>query len=144
MDNQSKIIEINGVKFEVDLRTAKVISEYKVGDKIKVLTKEYSGYASSPGVIVGFDNFAVLPTVIIAYVKRDHSGTPLVFAYLNSETKELEICPAGDDVLLFDQADVERRMNKDIEEAKVKLDDLIAKKQYFLDRFSEVFKATRQ
>jgi len=36
MENK-KIIEVNGVKLEVDLSSAKVIEEYRVGDVIKVL-----------------------------------------------------------------------------------------------------------
>ena len=37
MENENKrIIEVNGVKMEIDLRQAKVIDNYKVGDYVKV------------------------------------------------------------------------------------------------------------
>ena len=38
---EKQIVEINGVKFEVDMSSAKIISEYKIGDKINVLVKDY-------------------------------------------------------------------------------------------------------
>ena len=36
-----KTIEINGVKLEIDLRTAKRVDTFKIGDNVKVLKKEY-------------------------------------------------------------------------------------------------------
>ena len=39
-----RVIEINGIKVEVDLRTAKQINQYKVGDNVKLLIK--SGYGN--------------------------------------------------------------------------------------------------
>jgi hypothetical protein len=134
-----RIVEINGVKFEIDLRTAKQISEYRIGDKIKVLTKGYNCYESNPGVVVGFDDFIKLPTIIIAYMKKEYNAAPLLFAYINAETKDIEICPAGDDVALFDKADIEYRMNREIEEAENKLKDLISRRDYFLGKFGEIF-----
>ena len=56
MENK-RIIEINGVKLEVDMSTAKKIDEYRVGDNVKVLKKDYSGnYDVLAGVIVEFVN----------------------------------------------------------------------------------------
>ena len=59
MENQEqkRIIEVNGVKMEIDLRNAKVVENYKVGDYVKVLIKEYNSYKSYIGNIIGFDNF---------------------------------------------------------------------------------------
>jgi hypothetical protein len=140
MENEKRIIEINGAKFEIDMRTAKQISEYKIGDKVKVLLKEYnSTFKSHPGVIVGFDGFVNLPTIIVAFIKTEYNSSPLSFLYLNAETKEAEICPAGDDVALFDKANIEYKMNREIEETSNKLKDLISKRDYFLGRFGEIF-----
>ena len=55
MDNK-RIIEINGIKLEVDLSTAKRIDEFRVGDNVKVLRKGYN------------DNFEVLAGVIVEFV----------------------------------------------------------------------------
>ena len=40
---EKRIVEIDGVKIEVDLRTAKRIDTFRVGDNVKVLCKEYNG-----------------------------------------------------------------------------------------------------
>lgn len=40
MDDGKRIIEIDGVKIEVDLRTAKRIDTYRVGDNVKILNKD--------------------------------------------------------------------------------------------------------
>ena len=39
---EKRIIDINGMKMEVDLRTAKRIDTFKVGDNVKVLATEYN------------------------------------------------------------------------------------------------------
>ena len=39
---EKRIVEIDGVKIEVDLRTAKRVDSYKVGDNVKILEKEKS------------------------------------------------------------------------------------------------------
>ncbi|MHC4294732.1 MAG: hypothetical protein ACYSTL_04025, partial [Planctomycetota bacterium] len=54
--DQIRVVEINGVKLEVDLRHAKVIDQFRVGDRVKVLKKKYEKvYESHPGAIIGFD-----------------------------------------------------------------------------------------
>ena len=41
---EKRIVEIDGVKIEVDLRTAKRIDTFAVGDNVKVLCKEYNNW----------------------------------------------------------------------------------------------------
>jgi len=57
MENEKRIIEINGIKMEVDLRTAKRIDTFKVGDPVKILDCTYSTPQIYAGVIVGFAEF---------------------------------------------------------------------------------------
>ena len=66
MEDSKRIIEIDGVKVEVDLRTAKRVDSFKVGDNIKILDKEYDNYKVKPGIIVDFAEFQELPTIVIA------------------------------------------------------------------------------
>ena len=66
---------------EIDLRQAKVINNFKVGDTIKVLIKQYSEYKSNVGMIVGFDEFQKLPTIVIAYLDIDYSAASIKFVY---------------------------------------------------------------
>jgi hypothetical protein len=52
--NETRIVEINGVKLELDMRQAKLqsIDTFKVGDSVKVLIKEYGdSYKTHAGVI---------------------------------------------------------------------------------------------
>lgn len=47
--SETTIIEINGVKLEIDLRHAKRIDNLRVGDTVKVLRKRYDdSYESFP------------------------------------------------------------------------------------------------
>lgn len=81
MGDEKKIIEIGGVKLELDMRTGKTtqIDTFKVGDNVKVLIKEYDSYKSYAGVIVGFDNFKERPTIIVAYLKMGYSEADIKF-----------------------------------------------------------------
>lgn len=142
MANYKKIIEINGVKLEVDLSQARVVSNYRIGDSVKVLRKEYNNkFISHPGVIVGFDNFKNLPTIVVAYLKVSYSDANIEFVYLNNDTEDVEICPATDTELPYDRSRVIGLFDRQIEEEKVKLEDLISKKSYFVESFGHYFDA---
>ena len=41
MADEKRIIEIDGMKVEVDLRHAKRVDTFKVGDNVKILDKSY-------------------------------------------------------------------------------------------------------
>lgn len=136
-----KIIEINGVKLEIDLREAVAIENYKVGTNVKVLIKQYnSDYKSFPGVIVGFDNFQALPTIIIAYLDNTYSNADLKFVYLNAKNTEVEICPSDVDVN-FLRTDVIEIFDREIEKAEVALKTIRDKKGYFMKYFDKSFNA---
>ena len=60
---EKRIIEIDGVKIEVDMRTAKRIDTFKVGDNVKVLCKSGDDFKVRPGVIIDFCNFKEKPTI---------------------------------------------------------------------------------
>ena len=132
------IIEINGVKLEVDLRTAKRIESFKVGDNVKVLVKEYQAYASYPGVIVGFDEFKTLPTIVICYVKTGYCPE-VKFCYFNSASTDIEICTMQDYDKLNDFVDVENTLDKEILKKENEMKDLIAKKAYFVTNYNKHF-----
>lgn len=136
MDENVRVIEINGIKMEVDLRNVKQISSYKVGDKVRVLIKGYSDWKSYSGIIVGFDNFVNRPTIVVAYI--DYSD--LKFTYLNSESKEIEICPMIDDHITLEKTHVIELMDRNIFRKEEEVADLKEKKEYFLKYFNEYFK----
>ena len=140
MDENKKIIEVNGIKMEIDMRTVKVIDNFRIGDTIKVLVKGYSDYQSHPGIIVGFDNFKKLPTIIIAYIDAKYSSADLKFVYYNSETKDTEICAANPSDMPIEKQGIIDRMDKEIHDFETKITEVQAKKNYFNHHFNKYFK----
>jgi len=142
-DENMRTIEIDGIKLEVDMRTAKKVETYKVGDRIKILEKNYSGYVSHPGVIVGFDCFEKLPTMILCYVSNPLSSDGvLTFKYLNAQSKDIEICPMCED----DIVPTRETMTMYFERAEAvklrELEDIRTRKEYFLRQYDVAFAAT--
>ena len=136
MEAQTKIVEIQGVKFEVDMRHAKVITNYKVGDNVKVLIKKYDDqYTSYPGVIVGFDAFKALPTITVAYLEIGYSTYDLNPISLNAKSKEFEICPANSDELPMERERVIDYLDREIQKKEEDLRQSLNKKSYFLRMF---------
>ena len=145
MTNETTIVEINGVKLEVDLRHAKIVHEnIKIGSKVKLLEKgSYSGPIVYPGVVVGFENFASLPTIIVAYVKQGWSEGGVLFAYINSSAKAIEkweMVPAHDDDLPIHKADLLKQFQREIDKAQAQIAEVESKRAYFLEHFSEYFR----
>lgn len=143
MENTKRIVEVGGVKVEVDLRTAKTVSEYKVGDRIKLLKKDYSTYEVYPAVIVGFDEFQKLPTIIIAYVKNKYSEYVLDFAYLNSESKDMEIATMQEWEVEFDIEKAKKYFEEVIKEAKYKVQEKEKQYDWFMSNYNKFFLQTQ-
>ena len=130
------VIEISGVKLEVDLRTAIRIDQLRIGDRVKVLVKTYSDYRIYPGTIVGFEPFEKLPTIIIAYLEVDYSGANVKFVHFNANTKDTEVVKAiDDDILEIDKPVALAGFDREIEKKRAELQDLEAKRAYFLANF---------
>lgn len=138
-----RTIEINGVKIEVDLRTAKKIESYKVGDRVKVLYKKYSGYRASPGVIVGIDAFKNLPTIVIAYIEDplSYSGDAgqVTFAYLNAESNDVEICPMCEDDIVPTRDTMRVYFDRAIQKKAGEVEEMKMRKEYFLRQYGIAF-----
>lgn len=144
---QTQIIEINGIKLEVDLRHARRIDSFKVGDPVKILV--VSNYAGSEpevhsGVIADFEQFESLPTIVVAYVTTGYN-TELKFAHVNARTAErYQLVPANTDTLLaLDKGYVVDRMDRDIAKKETELQELQARKRFFLERFGRFFEASQ-
>ncbi len=144
MSNETQIIEINGVKMEVDLRYAKRVDRMVVGSRVKLLTTENQYGTKSnkvyPGVVVGFEPFTDLPTIIVAYLDIDYSGANLKFAYINTGSKEkYDIILSVDEELPIQKADVLGKLDRDIEKKREEIADLELKRNYFLSHFNRYF-----
>lgn len=121
---EKHIVEINGVKLEVDLRTAKRIENYKVGDPVKVLVKSYGdNYKTNVGMIVGFDDFPSLPTITIMYVESEYSSASVKFVSINSATKDVELAPMHElDELQLKEGEALKYLERQIEQKQIDLD----------------------
>lgn len=143
MSEGTTTIEIDGVKLEVDLRTARKVESFRVGDRVKLLTKDYSGYKSHVGAIVAFDLFKKLPTIVVAYIDNmlscDGNGGKLSFAYLNSQSKDVEICPMVDDDVLPTQQTIIAYFDRSIATTQKQLEEIAARKEYFLRQYGTTF-----
>ena len=131
-DESKRIIEINGVKIEVDLRAAKRIDEFKVGDNVKILKKDSTTYEVLAGVIIDFVDFKELPTIQIATFKSDYGGTHIDFINFNAETKEIEMCAVSEHELVLEKNSVVDKLNAEIDKKQSEVDDLLTKKNYLV------------
>ena len=132
-------IEIDGVKVAVDMRTVKKIDVYRVGDNVKLLKKSCDTYYTYSGVIVDFVNFKELPAIVVAYFKQDYSGTSIEFVTITKDTKDIEIAPCLPHELSLNKNRVIDKFNYEIEQQQHKVDELKAKRDYFLENFGKFF-----
>jgi len=143
MEESKRIIEIDGVKVEIDLRTAKRVDSFKVGDNIKILDKEYDTYKVKPGIIVDFAEFQELPTIVIAvFDEGSWSSTPNIsFIYYNKNTsKKVEIVSCSEDEIKVSKEGVIERFEREIQKKKNEYDDLKNKLEYFKTHFLKIYK----
>lgn len=138
---EKKIIEVNGLKLEIDARTAQVskVETYKVGDSVKLLYKSYSGYEVKFGVIAGFEQFKARPTIVVAYI--DYNELKFVSIHDGSEH---EIIPVGEHDLTTERDWIEARMNDGIAKKELELTELKMKRDFFKKMFGKYFEAEEQ
>lgn len=137
MNTEKTVIEINGVKMEVDLRQARRIENIGVGTRIKVLRKKYGdSYEVLHGIVIGFEPFKELPTIIVAAATFDYSEAKVEFIYYNAKTEGVEIVVASDDDLAaLDKTDFVSKVDREITKKEGEIAELIARKSYFLAKF---------
>lgn len=140
-DENKRIITVNGVKLEVDLRQAKRIDAFKVGDAVKVLIKKYGdSYESHFGMLVGFDEFKTLPTLIVAYIDGGSWSTePLKIVYINEKSKDVEICAHDDHDLGINQGEINDQFYRQITKKEEEIRDLQLRQTYFNKMFGRYF-----
>lgn len=142
---ERRIVEVNGVKMEIDLRTARTVDSYKVGDNVKLLRKEYDdSYKSLPAVIVGFDQYETLPTIVIAYLEDGYGSSEIKFAYLNAKSADLEICPMNSLEVCINKNIIVEKLNRGIDQKEREVAELKLKREYFLEMFGQYFERGEQ
>jgi hypothetical protein len=135
MSEDKRIVEINGVKIEIDMSTVKVISEFRIGDNVKIL-RNNQVFA---GVIVEFLNFKELPTVVVAIFKDDYWGAMIEFLTFNAKTEGIEMVPCLQHELKLSKDRVIDQINKKITKAQNEVDSLMDTKEYFIKNFKQHF-----
>ena len=136
---ERRIVEIDGVKIEVDLRTAKRIDTFKVGDNVKVLCKSYNNeFKVKPGIITDFANFKEKPTIIVAvFNEGGWSSTPsieFIHIYEGMEDK-YEIVYTSDEDLRLTKDGVIEKFEREIAKKKNEAQDLENQLNYFINHF---------
>lgn len=141
MSENTRIVEINGIKMEVDLRNAKVVEQYKVGDSLKVLVKDGYGdkFTSYIGTIIGFDEFDKHPTIVIAYLKTSYNSGTIEYLYYNDTSKDAEVCPLNDWDIPVTKQQVIDEFDAEIFEANKKISEVEKKKAIFERLFGKYF-----
>lgn len=129
-------IEINGIKMMVDLRHAKVVNQFRVGDAVKLLIKKDKEQEVKSGVIAGFEQFESLPTIVVAYINNDYYGASLKFAYINKDTaSKYNLIPTELDLLHHDKSYVTQKMQDEITKKEIELADAKRKYEFFIQNF---------
>ena len=116
----------------------------KIGDRVKLLitSTSYGDKTSHdvfPGVIVGFEQFEKLPTIVIAYLEMKWDEAEIKFFYFNSDTDNAEIAAAHDDYLPIQKDDVIKKLDREITKKEAEIEELNRKKNYFLNNFNQYF-----
>jgi hypothetical protein len=128
-------IEVNGIKLELDMRYAKRIDTFRIGTPVKILVKNYDSVRVRPGVVVGFEPFKELPTIVVAYIEEDWKSANIKFAHINKNTKDVGLVPAVKDDLLLDRERVIAMFDREVKQKEREIAEIEDKKQYFLTNF---------
>lgn len=137
MSEDKRIIEINGVKLEVDMRSARRIDEFKVGDSVKVLDRRNDKNEMRSGVITDFANFKDLPTIMVAVYKAgSYWDKPSVeFIPFNANTEGIEIVGVSAEETIVSRDTVVQKFDDEIAKKRDELNDLIIKRDTFVKYF---------
>lgn len=141
-EDERRIIEINGIKMEVDMRTAKKVDNFKVGDPVKVLdmSMSYTSPVQKAGVIVGFAEFKKSPAIEIMVLKDEYDGVNFEFITIATHTdSKYEMIHYNSYESLFTQSNILDKFNRLIEKKELEVEELKRKKKYYIDDFHKAF-----
>ena len=137
MSECTREVTVNGVKFEVDMRYAKRIDTFKVGDTVKVLDQRNDRNEMRTGVITDFADFKDLPTIMVAIYKAgDYWSKPTIeFIPYNSDTKGIEIVGVSQEEIMVSHETIVNKFDDEIAKKRDELNDLIVKRDTFVKYF---------
>jgi hypothetical protein len=134
-------VDINGVKIDVDLREAKSLCTVKVGTRVKVLHNNAYDNHIYPGVVVGFEQFPSLPTIVVAFLENKYGKAELKMISFNDKTKDYEMIVSEDDgtAMEVDRAYVMKNFQTAINTKLAEIAAIEDNMKYFNDKFGEYF-----
>lgn len=137
MNENIRTIEVNGVTLEVDMRYAKRIDQFKVGDTVKVLDNRNDRNEVKTGVITDFANFKELPTIMVAvYKAADYWSKPTIeFVPYNADTEGIEIVGVSAEEVIVSRETIVQKFDDEIARKRDELNDLIVKRDTFVKYF---------
>lgn len=140
--SEKTVIEINGVKLEVDMRYARRIEEMQIGQRVKVLKKEYGdSHKVLPGIIVGFEPFANLPTIVVAYVDAGWDKADVKFMHFNKASKDCEIVAAADPDFELDRERIGKLFDRQVATKQREIAEIEERRKYFETNFKAYWQA---
>jgi hypothetical protein len=140
MSDEMRIVEINGIKIEADMRTAKKIDTYKVGDPVKVLDCNYQTPQIRPGVIVDFAEFGKMPAIEVMMLSDEYNGIEFKFITITGgKESKYEISRYSKYEKLFTRGNVLDKFERLIDKKKIEIDELERKREYFVKDFEKAF-----
>ena len=142
MNEQTRqVVEIAGVKLDLDMRTSTRVETLRVGDRVKVLEKSYSDWKAHPGVVVGFEPFKSLPTIIVAVARVTYTSVEIGFVYLNAKSENVEIVKSiDDDDTALAKDKVEAYFIDQIAKKNAEIEELERRREFFLREFRAYWK----
>ena len=135
---EKRIIEIDGMKVEIDLESARRIDTFHIGDNVRVLDKTSSTVKVKNGIITAFNNFKDEPCITVAmFDGGDYWNKPSIkFIYIHSGMdNEYEIVLASDDEIRLSKEGVIQRFEQEIAKKQHEVDDLKDQLEYFKTYF---------
>ena len=143
MDNTAltQTVTIGEMKVAISADKAQTTHTYRVGDRIKVLVKDYSEYNVFYGVVCDFDNFKNLPSITVVYIENKYGKGEMKFAAINTQTGDkFEIAQCSPEQRIdIEKGDIIQRMQQEIDKKQAEIDDIYRKMNYFDKMFGRWF-----
>jgi hypothetical protein len=136
METEKTIIDVNGVRLEVDMRYARRVEELRIGSPVKILTKgTYGGGQVHPGIVVGFEPFKDLPTILVAYVEDSWNAAEVKVVAINSKQENFDLVAAVDLDFAVDKGAIINRFDRQIASKQREIDAIQEQRRYFETNF---------
>ena len=124
------------MEFELE-KQLKQVFKFKVGDKVKILKKEYSSEKIYYGMIVGADDFNGEFVITLAYIESGYSTCDLKIEYL-TKNSDIKLLPCNEEIDLISKKEyIVEQFDKEIEAKQKEIENIKFKKSYFIKEFGK-------